>query len=83
MLKTKVLLANLRDYIIEEEGFCGMCVSNASMFDNKKISRYKFDLIYSYINDNKPEEHWFKGYWWKAGDKKPRIEWLNQQIEKL
>jgi hypothetical protein len=81
--KVKILLANLRDYIIEEKGFNGMCVSNASMFDNKKISKAKFDLIHSYINDNKPEEHRFKGYWWGVGDKKPRIEWLNEQIEKL
>jgi hypothetical protein len=83
MLKTKVLLANLRDYIIEEKDFCGMCVSNASMFDNKKIDGEEFVYVHNYIYEKKSPKNYFKGYWWKVGDKKPRINWLNRQIEKL
>jgi len=83
MLKTKILLANLRDYIIEEEDFCGMCVSNAKMVDDKIIKQKEMEFIHGYIHENTPKRFRFKGYWWKFGSKKPRINWLNKQIQKL
>jgi len=85
-LEAKELLIKLRDHIETEDGFCGMCGSIMEMYDYaKEIDAKGCDILRNYLNDNEPKRK-FRGnhlYWWKAGNKKPRINWLNREIVKL
>jgi len=63
--------------------FSGLCSLNMSFFD-----REEYDVMKKYIKRNRPLT-WYtifslglNVYWWKPGNKKPRIKWLDKQIKK-
>lgn len=91
MRSIKELLILLRDYIKEDKYFIGMCHTYQFELD---LTADEKDLLRMYLRREYPinfntvlnvvfSSNVFATYWWKAGDKKPRINWLNKQINKL
>lgn len=61
----------------------GLCVWADNLWLKKLISDDEYIALRHYIEDNKPNKMFDRGYYWNAGVIAPRIEWINQQIEKL
>ena len=51
---------------------------NSSM--RKIISNKEFYKLDNYLRENRPEEADLIGYWYKPGERQPRIEYLEKQI---
>lgn len=68
-------------------GLCEMTLHISPIY--LELTADEIDIIDDYFVDNIPEFTEDKlgvsyyGYHWKAGDTKSRIEWLDEQIEKL
>lgn len=58
---------------------CGLyfCRKNG----NKLLSYKEYHILYNIITSNKPNLP-IKSFWWDKGDIKPRIEFLNNLLEK-
>ena len=81
----KELLQLLRDYILTEADFEGMCRSIKDMY-------YVYDII---TLEEKVKLFLFLqedtftlicplvGYWWPRGEREPRLEWLDEKIKEL
>ena len=65
--------------------FYGICSVVWHMY-NMQIIKYtdKVGLL-NYLRENAPKNRYAKDciYWWKPGNKIPRINWIKKQIEKL
>jgi hypothetical protein len=59
----------------------GMCHWIYKMLSNDIINDKEYCLLNKYLKKNKPLDA--KKYWFTYGEIAPRIEWINQQIEKL
>lgn len=85
MRTEKELLILLRNELpgrIIEAG--GMCIAISFLRIDGLISFDEGLLLESYLNKNDPDIRYFtSGYWWEDGELEPRINWLNEQIEKL
>lgn len=81
----KELLIKLRDFIINQEPsiFRGMCGQISIMYYKDKITNLESIRLKDYIKSNKPNFVSSGVYWWDPGLKQPRIDWLNDQINKL
>lgn len=76
--KLKVLLTLLKDNIITANHFISMCHSLLNMFYRFKITFQEYIKVSSYLRKHK----YINGYWFPKGEKQPRIEWLDKQINK-
>ena len=73
-----VLRDNLKDYF---DLYCnGMCLVIKELYWHDLISEEEESILTNYLEDNKPIDQM---YWFVPGEIEPRLEWLNQQIEKL
>jgi hypothetical protein len=65
----------------------GLCYWALSLWDNKLITTTELEKLKIYIDKNKPFKikifPWFGDYYWKKGDIKPRIKWINKHRNKL
>lgn len=65
----------------------GLCLWVSEMYMNDIITYQEAVLLQNYINGNRPFwNRFFKGdisFWWKKGQIKPRIKWINKHIKKL
>ena len=80
MRNTKQLL----ELMLRHKGLfhAGLCSWALYLYDDDLITRAEYRLLRQYINENKPENAG-RTYYWEKGKIAPRIEWINQQIEKL
>lgn len=62
-----------------EDFTCGMCRVISSLWMIGIFTKSEELFIDSYITRNKPSGV-VNAYWWKSGDPKPRIEWLNYHL---
>lgn len=76
--KIKVLLTLLKNDIINDAHFMSMCYSLLSMFYRFDIVRQEYIKISKYLRKHKC----INGFWFPMGEKQPRIEWLDEQINK-
>ena len=60
----------------------GLCYLAFDLYDDDLITRAEYLLLRQYIKENKPENA-DDTFYWEKGKIAPRIEWINQQIEKL
>jgi len=66
----------------------GLCELAWRLGDEGEFSIDEYCLLKNYIIENEPNTlfNWFGlsrvGYFWKPGDRKPRIKWLKKHIEK-
>jgi hypothetical protein len=74
-----------RNFIPDDTNFYGLCgvgydLDRAGVFSIPHLQAY-----YAYLKEWQP--HFLKqdqyGYWWEAGDKAPRLKWLDKHIKKL
>jgi len=69
----------------------GLCYWAAWMHHCELITENEFDTLLSYISDNRPStfssipafKNLDSAYYWKYGDIKPRVKWLEKQINSL
>ena len=80
MRTTKELL----ELMLEHQGlfYAGLCRWALYLHRNYLITEVEYLLLNQYIKENKPENAG-RTYYWENGKIAPRIEWINQQIEKL
>jgi hypothetical protein len=76
MRTTKELLQLIRQEI-EEHGCTGICSRVLILSMRGQISPAECNTIDSFLDMNLPQKI---GFCWLAGDKKPRLKWLDQQI---
>lgn len=63
-------------------GLCGLAYV---LYHDNKINLDQYDEFCLYIKKNRPINFRFWDhdlYYWKVGDKKPRIEWLKKHIKR-
>ena len=77
---TKELLELMLEH--QELFHAGLCNWALYLYDDDLITRAEYRLLRQYIKENKPENAGLT-YYWEKGKIAPRIEWINQQIEKL
>ncbi len=69
----------------------GLCLWVGLLCRANIITYVEYSLLKEYIDNNRPSKYSslsaFKNrrgaYYWNKGDIKPRIKWINKQIEKL
>lgn len=59
----------------------GMCLWIINLWINKIFQENELKLIHDYLEQNKPKNS--RPHWFPIDELQPRIEWINQQIEKL
>lgn len=80
----RALKLMLKDYRSITKKTLGLCNEVTRLYDNNKISGPIAEVLLWLIKKNNPgveSEHW--PFYWKRGDKYPRIEWIKKQIEQL
>ena len=70
------LMLDNQDYFIA--GLCGLIFN---VYSEGIISEKEYEIIKSYLNEKKPINA--GRFWFTRGEIQPRIEWLEQQIDKL
>jgi len=84
MKQIKELLIILRDYInspdIHLYSFNGMCQCVRHLTMLNKLNVTECLRLLHYIEDNAPLHTIHYPYWFKIGNIKPRIKWLNKHI---
>lgn len=78
----KELLQILLDYIQENGVPVGMCVTIGFVEEENLITVCEWKILYEWLKEKK-EENGFSAYFFTMGEAQPRIEFLNQEIEKL
>lgn len=85
MRTIKELLILLRDHIIKHGVKTGMCAIILYHFID--INGEEEDALLIYLYDHapfiEPDFTQLEVFWWKEGLAEPRIDWLNEQINKL
>jgi hypothetical protein len=59
----------------------GLCWWARRMVDFGIITESEDNILIDYIEDSEPENIFT--HWWTVGELQPRIDWINEQIEKL
>lgn len=77
------LLEMILDSVENGDNFLGMCCVVYQLYYDNKIGLYEKNFMIDYINDRQPDVTWERGFWWKVGVKKPRIDWINEQLKEL
>ena len=78
------LLTMVREYIVEDRCFYGMCgVAQDLLFNGINIRERS--VLLTYIDERQPprSKMYDYGFWWKRGNKKPRLRWLDKEIAAL
>jgi hypothetical protein len=77
----KVLLELvLENIFFLNEGFCDLI---RGLKAREEISIEEHAELRKYLRDNEyPNETIWRPYWWKPGDKEPRIAWLKEHIKR-
>ncbi len=60
----------------------GMCGWLIVLNLRKVINHNEYFLLRNYLRKNKPKDLG-QDFWWEIGKTQPRIDWINEQIEKL
>lgn len=86
-------VAELLELMLENQDYFynGLCIWARQMFHSKLISAAELDILADYIKANRPSvfsswdafKHRNRKYYWEMGNIHPRIEWINQQYNKL
>ena len=81
----KTLLIRLREYIKNPSNiFTGMCLSAMMMVAEGEITLEEYNELKKFIDSKGSEENRpLVIYWWLNGDKRPRLQWLNEKIAEL
>ena len=85
-VKTDIeLLIILRDFIVQDNDFYGMCGSAWDLVSLRVINEHEYSILADYINERQPSpsKFWKYGYWWKIHNKKPRLRWIDKELKKL
>lgn len=79
----KELLILLREYIVEQDVFLGMCSEINEMYCLDLISNKESKILTNYLKKNRPKGMDMFDSWWKEGDKQPRLYWIDEQLKRL
>lgn len=88
-MNIKSLLEKLKEYAEIHLSYytcSGLCICIEKMHKENIIDNYDSVLLTRYLRSHKPEHISFGGllvYWWPAGQKEPRLQWLEEQINSL
>ena len=80
------LLVKLSEYIEnqDERSFFGMCETIEDMHGDLIITNDEHLLLYGFLKEKRLMRNaHVADYWWKFGEKQPRLDWIAEQIEKL
>jgi hypothetical protein len=60
----------------------GLCNYTRILYELDILDFWQYSKMKKYLRDNKPKKQYYNcgAYWWPAGLKEPRIEWLQEQI---
>ena len=85
MRTLKELLILLRQYIVDQKSkeFHGMCGQITRMAKKNLITPEEWRVLRLYLYNNRKGRVYFKsqGYWWKPGNKPPRLRWCDQHVK--
>ena len=76
------LLVIMRNNIHLMDTF-GLCFLTGMLLRNGHINKDEHYSLTLYMEDNKPEGADIDKYWWPKGEKEPRLDWINKQIQIL
>lgn len=81
----KQLLIKLKNYIVDPlNPFTGMCLSVVMMEAEGEITLKEYSRLKNFIRlKGKEENRPLVIYWWLNGDKRPRLQWLDEKIAEL
>ena len=84
-LSSKDTLELLKFVLSTMDRFCffGLCIHIDSLYLNGHINKDEHYSLTLYMEDNKPEGADIDKYWWPKGEKEPRLDWINKQIQIL
>jgi hypothetical protein len=88
-MRTKIqLLLMLRNCIVAESDFWGMCACISDMLATQ-IDWLEYNLLKDYLQKHKPVKARIRGflhtniysqYWWTMRIKEPRLHWIDRRI---
>jgi len=82
--ETARLLMLLRNQIVESYGehFTGMCYEITDMWAHNIMPYEEREILRDYLELNRPALS-IGAYWFPAGEKQPRLDWIDKQLLKL
>ncbi len=84
MENNRSILELLKFVLSTMDRFCfGLCVHIDYLYLNGHINKDERYSLTLYMEDNKPEGADIDNYWWPKGEKEPRLDWINKQIQIL
>lgn len=99
MRTIKELLVILKEQVetMEVRVFTGLCKTNEMTLRKRVFNPNEYQIVHAYLMKNSPGllrqamisyKHMDRvdrkvGYWWKEGEIKPRLKWLDKQINSL
>ena len=83
MRTTKELLVIMLENINNGRFQYGLCGLVDRLFNYNIIGGEEYNRLMTIIQENRPKSTYDGEWYWKPGIKKPRVNWLNTQIEKL
>ena len=78
----KQLLILLRQYIVDQEDFQGLCGESQEMQTRGIITFDEEIILYNYVINNRKGRIYKlnTSFWWKPGNKPPRLRWCDAHI---
>lgn len=79
------LLKKMRSLIVRDKNFYGMCGVINDLWNTSRINVFEQGILNVFLYDRKPSlsRQYGCGFWWKSGNKKPRLRWIDKEIKKL
>ena len=80
----KKLLIILKDNVVRTPNFTGLCKSASTLCIKNHITVLEKYKLLDYLNENcPPNEMGTCRYWFKKGEREPRLKYLNEHIALL
>lgn len=75
------LIQLVKDYIITEEDFMGLCSTTNEIRDNGIITEHERISLLTFFREHSPNRN--KTFWWPMKDKQPRLDFLDMLLKKI
>ena len=72
------LLDILKEYIIKDDDFYGLCGVILELKNECDISYWEYVDLEELIEDNPPKKEYGNRFYWKCGNKAPRLRWIER-----
>lgn len=75
----KELLVLVREFILDDEYFYGLCGVVYDLSKAESITDTEYDVMSNYLDNHRPDK--IGDFWWPSGNKQLRLDWIDEQLK--